>query len=70
MILLRNQYKKYADNLVFKATLNSLFELDDLTKKYASDGLDLYLNGKKSIITKANYKAIENKIAERRLQKI
>lgn len=48
--------------------MNSLVKLDEMKKIYAEDGIDIYLNGKKSVITLANYKEVQKEISNRRLK--
>lgn len=69
-ILQLNQWRMYGDSLVFKSTMNALIKLDSMKKVYGENGLDLYTNGKKSVITLSNFKEITNAISKRRLKEI
>lgn len=57
-MLQRNQWNKYGNDNVFKSTLNALIRIDGMKRIYAENGVDLYLNGKKSVITLVNYKEV------------
>ena len=47
-----NEWRKYGDKMIFKSTMNALIQLDKMKKVYAEKGIDMYLNGKKTVISK------------------
>lgn len=48
--------------MVFKSTMNALVHLDKMKKVFSEKGIDMYLNGKKTVISNQIYKEVLSKI--------
>lgn len=46
-----NMWRKYKNKMVFKSTMNALVQIDKMKKVYAEKGIDMFLNGKKTVIS-------------------